>query len=99
MDVNAWHEIYTDLPSKQTKIAVARKDHIICSDDEMVVVSPVELQEELNAAMLSVGSMSRCFVRPSGTENVVRVYAEAPSKEGADRLATLAEGIVLKYVN
>ena len=98
MDVNGWHGIYTDLPSKQTKIAVARKDHIICSEDEMVVTSPVAMQDDLNAAMLAVGSMSRCFVRPSGTENVVRVYAEAPTKEDADKLAALAGDIVRKYV-
>lgn len=29
----------------------------------------------------------RAFVRPSGTEDVVRVYAEATSQEAADRLA------------
>ena len=31
----------------------------------------------------------RCFVRPSGTEDVVRVYAEAASQEAADELALL----------
>lgn len=29
----------------------------------------------------------RCFVRPSGTEDVVRVYAEASTQEAADTLA------------
>ena len=29
----------------------------------------------------------RAFVRPSGTEDVVRVYAEASSQEAADKLA------------
>ncbi|CAN0126952.1 unnamed protein product, partial [Heterosigma akashiwo] len=29
----------------------------------------------------------RCFVRPSGTENVVRVYAEAETQRAADALA------------
>ena len=29
----------------------------------------------------------RCFVRPSGTEDVVRVYAEATTEEAADNLA------------
>ena len=28
-----------------------------------------------------------CFGRPSGTEDVVRVYAEASTSEAADRLA------------
>lgn len=29
----------------------------------------------------------RSFVRPSGTEDIVRVYAEASTQEGADNLA------------
>ena len=29
----------------------------------------------------------RAFVRPSGTEDVVRVYAEATTQEAADKLA------------
>lgn len=29
---------------------------------------------------------SRAFVRPSGTEDCVRVYAEAPSRDSADAL-------------
>ena len=31
--------------------------------------------------------MGRSFVRPSGTEDVVRVYAEAATRAGADNLA------------
>ncbi|VCX42199.1 unnamed protein product, partial [Gulo gulo] len=31
--------------------------------------------------------LSRAFVRPSGTEDIVRVYAEADSQENADSLA------------
>ena len=36
----------------------------------------------------------RAFVRPSGTEDVVRVYAEAKTRELADKLATKAAEIV-----
>ena len=32
----------------------------------------------------------RCFVRPSGTEDVVRVYAEARTQADADALALVA---------
>ena len=30
----------------------------------------------------------RCFIRPSGTEDVVRVYAEASRQQAADDLAS-----------
>ena len=98
MSIADWNQMYCDLPSKQVKIPVVRKDHIICSEDEMFVVSPSALQDELNSAMATIGAMSRCFVRPSGTENVVRVYAEALTKADADRLAILAAEAIAKFV-
>lgn len=98
MSVDDWHRMYTDLPSKQTKIPVPKKDHIICADDEMTVVSPPMLQAALDAAMANQGPMSRCFVRPSGTENVVRIYAEAETKADADALAELAADALQKFV-
>jgi len=36
----------------------------------------------------------RCFVRPSGTENVVRVYAESKTSQDADALASKAAQLV-----
>lgn len=75
-----------DLPSRQTKVPVTNKDLITCSADEMVVVSPQPLQDDLEKAMRST-PRGRCFVRPSGTEDYVRVYAEAETQEGADTLA------------
>ena len=40
------------------------------------------------------GGMARAFVRPSGTEDVVRVYAEASTQAGADALAKKVEALV-----
>ena len=40
------------------------------------------------ATALYAGTPSgRSFVRPSGTEDIVRVYAEAATQEAADKLA------------
>ncbi len=36
----------------------------------------------------------RAFVRPSGTEDIVRVYAEASTQEAADALATRVGEVV-----
>ena len=36
----------------------------------------------------------RCFVRPSGTEDCVRVYAEATTQIAADQLAEKAIEII-----
>lgn len=54
MNMNQWNELYSDLPSKQEKVAVRNKDAVVCSEDETRVVRPMEMQEELDAAMRSV---------------------------------------------
>jgi phosphoacetylglucosamine mutase len=64
----------------------------------MTLTSPPALQAALAAAMAAQGPMSRCFVRPSGTENVVRIYAEAATQAEADALAAAAEEALKKFV-
>lgn len=93
MNVDSWQNLYKDLPSRQLKVPVKNKDLIKCSEDETRVLSPLELQDRLDQAMVAY-SFGRCFVRPSGTEDVVRVYAEAASQEQADELAKLCIEII-----
>jgi phosphoacetylglucosamine mutase len=88
--------LYKDLPSKQLKVPFPNKDIIKCSDDEMRVESPAEMQAALDLAIKSV-PCGRCFVRPSGTEDVVRIYAEAASNEDAIKLADEALDIIKKF--
>lgn len=93
-NIQDWNRLYTDLPSRQCKVSVEDRTIILTNANETECTSPVELQHELNAAMARYPTQSRCFVRPSGTENVVRVYAEAQTQQQADELATLAAKIV-----
>ena len=57
--------------------------------NEQRVTSPDGLQDAIDAAIAKFGGPDkvRCFVRPSGTEDVVRVYAEAQTQAHADGLA------------
>jgi phosphoacetylglucosamine mutase len=84
--VKDWNGMYTDLPSRQAKLSVKDRTTIVCTNDETRVISPASLQAALDAAVSKYGQ-GRCFVRPSGTEDAVRVYAEAESQESADALA------------
>ena len=78
--------------------------------NETLCVKPVGLQDALEKAIKEIvtdgggrnnggggGGGGRCFVRPSGTENVVRIYAEAPTSKQATLLAEEASKIVTKY--
>ena len=45
------------------------------------------LQAAIDELVVAAGAGARAFVRPSGTEDVVRVYAEAQTQAGADALS------------
>ena len=81
-----WDGLYEDLPSRQSKLAVADRTALTVTEDETRALEPAALQEALDALAASY-PQGRCFVRPSGTEDVVRVYAEAATQEEADELA------------
>jgi phosphoacetylglucosamine mutase len=89
--VAGWTDMYQELPSRQGKVRVADRRTVVPADDERTVLEPRELQEAIDAAVREIDAdTGRAFVRPSGTEDVVRIYAEAATQEQADRLATRA---------
>ncbi|XP_037606509.1 phosphoacetylglucosamine mutase isoform X2 [Sebastes umbrosus] len=86
MTIQQWDAIYSDLPNRQLKVKVADRRVIDTTDAERQAVSPAGLQEAINS-LVKKYRQARSFVRPSGTEDVVRVYAEAETQESADALA------------
>ncbi|ONK57478.1 uncharacterized protein A4U43_C09F920 [Asparagus officinalis] len=88
--INRWSELYHDLPSKQLKVKVADRSAVVTANAETQVVKPSGLQELINAETDKY-SHGRCFIRPSGTEDIIRVYAEASTQEAADSLAQAVE--------
>ncbi|XP_006218678.1 phosphoacetylglucosamine mutase isoform X1 [Vicugna pacos] len=86
LTIQQWDALYTDLPNRQLKVKVADRQVISTTDAERQAVKPPGLQEAIND-LVKKYKLSRAFVRPSGTEDIVRVYAEADSQESADSLA------------
>uniref|UniRef100_A0A7N6BX54 Phosphoacetylglucosamine mutase n=1 Tax=Anabas testudineus TaxID=64144 RepID=A0A7N6BX54_ANATE len=86
MTVQQWDAIYSDLPNRQLKVKVSDRRVIDTTDAERRAVSPAGLQEAIDS-LVKKYRQARSFVRPSGTEDVVRVYSEAETQESADALA------------
>jgi len=102
-----WNCLYTDLPSRQCKVKVKDRSLIQTNDNETKATHPISLQPALENASSSLSRQlhsspvgyhptPRIFVRPSGTENVVRIYAEASTQKDADALASETAAIVFK---
>jgi phosphoglucosamine mutase len=62
--------------------------------DRLAVVENDEVAEAVNAVEDELGDSGRVLLRPSGTEQLVRVMVEAPTQEQADRVAARLADIV-----
>ena len=78
-----WDSLYVDLPNRLVKVVVVDRHIFKTEDAERRLVSPPGLQAMIDELVRRYEA-GRSFVRPSGTEDVVRVYAEASVKAQAD---------------
>jgi len=95
--VEDWDALYTDLPYRQLKVSVKDRTVITTTDAERRCVTPAGLQDRIDA-LVSKYNSARAFVRPSGTEDIVRVLAEADTAEAADKLANEVADAVRELV-
>jgi phosphoacetylglucosamine mutase len=94
MTSNDLYNIYTELPATNSKLQVKNKDIFVPNDDETRLVQPEAMQSVIDE-VVSKYPDSRCFIRPSGTEDVVRIYAEARTIDEANEMTEL----VRKHIN
>ncbi|KAI8873364.1 phosphoglucomutase/phosphomannomutase domain-containing protein [Ramicandelaber brevisporus] len=90
-----WDALYANLPNKLQKVVVSDRTAFTTTDAERKLVTPSGMQALIDAEVAKV-SQGRSFVRPSGTEDVVRVYAEAATKEEVDQLSLAVSRAVFK---
>jgi phosphoglucosamine mutase len=62
--------------------------------DRLAVVESDAVADAVNAVEDELGDAGRVLLRPSGTEQLVRVMVEAPSQEQADAVATRLADVV-----
>uniref|UniRef100_A0A915Q0M9 phosphoacetylglucosamine mutase n=1 Tax=Setaria digitata TaxID=48799 RepID=A0A915Q0M9_9BILA len=98
--VENWNSMYEELPNLQKKLKVASRSAIQMNVDETKCVKPQRLQRMIDT-IVSKYADGRSFVRPSGTEDVVRIYAEASTNDDAKAIVSEVEIAVRKvlYMN
>jgi phosphoglucosamine mutase len=62
--------------------------------DRLAVAASNAVAEAVNAVEAELGDTGRVLLRPSGTEQLVRVMVEAPTQEQADEVATRLAKVV-----
>ncbi|KAJ7596988.1 phosphoacetylglucosamine mutase [Mycena floridula] len=91
-----WDSLYADLPNRLVKVVIGDRNAFRTEDAERRLVSPPGLQQQIDELVLRYEG-GRSFVRPSGTEDCVRVYAEAAVRSQADELAFRVAGLVYDH--
>lgn len=95
VDAAEWANTYHDLPNKLSKVVVKDRNLFVTTDAERRLVEP-PIQSNIDDFVLQT-KQGRSFVRPSGTEDAVRVYAEAETEEECLRLAEQVVHLVENY--
>ncbi|KAF3431723.1 hypothetical protein FNV43_RR26458 [Rhamnella rubrinervis] len=75
------------------QVKLVDKTAVVTANAETEVVKPLGIQEASNAETANYPK-GRCFIRPSETENVIHVYAEASLQDEADRLAKSVANLI-----
>lgn len=100
MNIEDLDKLYADLPNKTSKCVVAKKELIRTTPNELDVIAPFCLKESLDEYRNSHPGI-RFTVRPSGTEDIVRIYVEAPSEAEVEERTREIQAIITanKMVN
>lgn len=88
-----WDLTYVDLPNRLVRVEVGNRNLFKTTDAERKLVEPQGLQALIDKLVLKYKD-GRSFARASGTEDAVRVYAEAATRGEADDLANKVAQLV-----
>lgn len=96
--VQEWVRTYDDLPNRLAKVLVPDRNTFktVPGTAERRLDTPEHAQAEIDA-VVSKYHDGRSFVRASGTEDAVRVYAEALSETETQDLCRAVQAIVRRY--
>lgn len=93
-----WLNTYTDLPNRLVRVEVSDRNLFTTVEGtaERKLATPVSAQDEIDKLVAKYKD-GRAFARASGTEDAVRVYAEAATSPEAKDLANGVAQIVRKF--
>lgn len=91
-----WDLTYTDLPNRLVRVEVGDRGLFKTTDAERKLVAPEGIQAHIDSLVAKFKG-GRSFARASGTEDAVRVYAEAATRSEAEDLAAKVSAVVKQF--
>lgn len=93
MSIEQFSNFIIDNPSLNIKTVVSDRTKFKTIEDETRLTEPTALQEAIDKAVTEVEE-GRAFVRPSGTEDILRIYSEAKTVEETRELGENIKNII-----
>lgn len=87
MSKEEWYNLFQVKPNKLYKVNVKDKNIYKCDSSETRLIEPVEICNKIEELKKEFNSF--IFVRPSGTEDCVRVYIEGDYEEIFDKIKSI----------
>ena len=95
-----FYKLYVDLPSKIKNVTVTYPKRFLCNEDESELLEPKRLQDVVHVFTKLKNNGARAFLRPAGTEHVLRLYVEAKIESEVDHITSeIVDEIGLKWTN
>lgn len=86
MSIEQFSQIYKEYPSRMFKVKVNDRSMFKTIKNESRLTEPLALQAFIDDTVV-LSKQGRAFVRPSGTEDVLRLYVEADTYHEVDAIA------------
>ncbi|CRH00172.1 phosphoacetylglucosamine mutase, putative [Plasmodium relictum] len=103
LTIKEWDNFYKPFPSLYINIMCPKyilkklKTH---PHNEQYLIEPKCLQQKIDKVINQVGSKNaRCFIRPSGTESLIRIFAEAETFTEMNEILEKVKEITYEYLN
>ncbi|CAA9988326.1 phosphoacetylglucosamine mutase, putative [Plasmodium knowlesi strain H] len=102
LSIHDWDDFYTPFPSLYINLPCSK--YMLCKiiahpEHEKYLIAPQSLQSQIDKIVQTVDTAhGRCFIRSSGTEPLIRIYAEARTVAQRDEILRLVRGAVLQYM-
>lgn len=97
LSIGDWIGLYADRPSCLLKAPVRDRTAFRTIDADRRIVEPAGLQEAIDTLVVACPG-GRAFARPSGTEDVIRVFAEALDQPSARALAEAVSRVLVGHL-
>ena len=90
-----WYELFHKIPARTYKLVVKDKSIFRTTPDESRLIEPPQLQQQLDDIMKNG---YRIFLRPSGTENILRMHIEAATETDMEEAKHMVRDSLKQYI-